>query len=153
MKPPVSAGRFFRPRAATGLARQIAEAASVMVPDFGMPVRNLSGGNQQRLVARREMRIADKVLIAAYPSRGLDVGAINTMMRYLVELRDAGVGVLFISEELEELFNLSDRIAVMFHGRIMGVVATASTDIEEIGLMMGGQMRPGAVASAAAGMH
>ena len=53
-----------------------------------MPVRNLSGGNQQRLVARREMRIASRVLIAAYPSRGLDVGAINTMLRYFVELRD-----------------------------------------------------------------
>jgi len=138
-KPPVSSGPFYRPRAAAALARTIAEAASVAVPDFGMPVRNLSGGNQQRLVARREMRIASKVLIAAYPSRGLDVGAINTMMRYLVELRDAGVGVLFISEELEELLNLSDRIAVMFHGKVMGVVDTARTDIEEIGLMMGGQ--------------
>jgi ABC-type uncharacterized transport system ATPase subunit len=109
------------------------------VPDFSMPVRNLSGGNQQRLVARREMRIASRILIAAYPSRGLDVGAINTMMRYFVELRDAGVGVLLVSEELEELLNLSDRIAVMFHGEIMGVVKTAGTDIEVVGLMMGGQ--------------
>jgi ABC-type uncharacterized transport system ATPase subunit len=150
---PVSKGFVFRPRRAAALARTIAEAASVAVPDFGMPVRNLSGGNQQRLVARREMRIASKVLIAAYPSRGLDVGAINAMMRYLVELRDAGVGVLFISEELEELFNLSDRIAVMFHGRIMGVVETASTDIEEVGLMMGGQARSDAAAQAAAEMH
>lgn len=150
---PVSKGFAFRPRLAAALARTIAEAASVAVPNFGMPMRNLSGGNQQRLVARREMRIASKVLIAAYPSRGLDVGAINTMMHYLVELRDAGVGVLFISEELEELFNLSDRIAVMFHGRIMGAVETASTDIEEIGLMMGGQMRSSAGAQAAAGKH
>jgi simple sugar transport system ATP-binding protein len=85
------------------------------------------------------MRIAGRVLIAAYPSRGLDVGAINTMMRYLVELRDRGVGVILISEELEELLNLSDRIAVMFHGEIMGIVETASTDIEEIGMLMGGQ--------------
>ena len=138
-KPPVSRGSWFRPRAATALARMIAEAAAVTVPDFAMPVRNLSGGNQQRLVARREMRIADKVLIAAYPSRGLDVGAINTMMRYFVELRDAGVGVILISEELEELMNLSDRIAVMFHGEIMGVVDTAAADIEAIGLLMGGQ--------------
>ena len=107
-----------------------------------MPVRNLSGGNQQRLVARREMRIASRVLIAAYPSRGLDVGAINTMMRYFVELRDSGVGVVLISEELEELLNLSDRIAVMFHGEIMGIIETASTDIEAIGLMMGGQRTP-----------
>jgi general nucleoside transport system ATP-binding protein len=110
-----------------------------MVPDFAMPVRNLSGGNQQRLIARREMRIAGRVLIAAYPSRGLDVGAINTMMRYFVDLRDAGVGVILISEELEELLNLSDRIAVMFHGEIMGIVETASTGIEEIGMLMGGQ--------------
>ena len=138
-RPPVSLGRWFRPRAATALARSIAEAASVAVPDFAMPVRNLSGGNQQRLVARREMRIAGRVLIAAYPSRGLDVGAINTMMRYFVELRDAGVGVILISEELEELLNLSDRIAVMFHGEIMGIVETASTNIEAIGLLMGGQ--------------
>jgi len=143
-KPPVASGPLYMPAAALKLAKAIAEAASVAVPDYGMPVRNLSGGNQQRLVARREMRIASKVLIAAYPSRGLDVGAINTMMRYLVELRDAGVGVLFISEELEELFNLSDRIAVMFHGEIMGTVRTAETDIEEIGLMMGGQRRAGA---------
>src|SRR5579871_5642883 len=95
-KPPVSVGAWFRPRAATALAETIAAAASVAVPDFGMPVRNLSGGNQQRLVARREMRIAGRVLIAAYPSRGLDVGAINTMMRYFVELRDAGCAVVLI---------------------------------------------------------
>lgn len=141
MKPPVSAGPVFRPKAALTLARAIAKAAAVAVPDFGMPVRNLSGGNQQRLVARREMRIAGKVLIAAYPSRGLDVGAINTMMRYFVELRDAGVGVILISEELEELLNLSDRIAVMFHGEIMGVVDTDTATTEDIGLMMGGQHR------------
>ncbi len=138
-KGPVSAGPWFRPRAAKALAQTIAEAAAVAVPDFAMPVRNLSGGNQQRLVARREMRIANKVLIAAYPSRGLDVGAINMMMRYFVELRDAGVAVMVISEELEELLNISDRIAVMFQGEIMGIVQTASTDVESIGLLMGGQ--------------
>src|SRR5258708_17275642 len=138
-KAPVSIGNWFRPRAATALAETIATAASVAVPDFAMPVRNLSGGNQQRLVARRGMRIAGKVLVAAYPSRHLDVGAINTMMRYFVELRDAGVGVILISEELEELLNLSDRIAVMFHGEIMGLVETASTGIEQIGMLMGGQ--------------
>ena len=104
-----------------------------------MPAGNLSGGNQQRLVARREMRIATRALIAAYPSRGLDVGAINTMMNYFVELRGAGVAVVLISEELEELMNLSDRIAVMFQGKIMGIVETSGARIEEIGLMMGGQ--------------
>jgi simple sugar transport system ATP-binding protein len=61
------------------------------------------------------------------------------MMRYFVELRDSGVGVLLVSEELEELLNLSDRIAVMFEGRIMGIVKTSEADIEAIGLMMGGR--------------
>jgi ABC-type uncharacterized transport system ATPase subunit len=165
-RPPVSAGPLYWPRRALALARAIAQTAAVTVPDFAMPIRNLSGGNQQRLVARREMRIAARVLIAAYPSRGLDVGAIDTMLRYFVELRDAGVGVLLISEELEELVNLSDRIAVMFGGRIMGVVETSvksiedvgksiedvgksiedvGQSIEDIGLMMGGKPRPTAM--------
>ena len=138
-KPPVSAGAVYRPGGATALAKEIAAAADVTIPDFNMPVRNLSGGNQQRLVARREMRIANKVLIAAYPSRGLDVGAINTMLRYIVELRDAGAGIVLISEELEELLNLSDRIAVLYEGRIMGTVDNDRADIDQIGLLMGGR--------------
>ncbi|MDW6023186.1 ABC transporter ATP-binding protein [Mesorhizobium sp. BAC0120] len=140
-KAPLSRGWVYRPAAAANLARSIAEAASVKILDFGMPVRNLSGGNQQRLVARREMRIASNVLVAAYPCRGLDVGAITAMLRYFTELRDAGVGIVFFSEDLEELIKLSDRIAVMFHGEIMGVVDAAEVDIEAIGLMMGGQRR------------
>ncbi|MGA1802155.1 ABC transporter ATP-binding protein [Rhizobium sp. HT1-10] len=135
----LSAGGIYRPNAATALAKDIAAAAEVAIPDFGMPVRNLSGGNQQRLVARREMRIASKVLIAAYPSRGLDVGAINTMLRYIVELRDAGAGIILISEELEELLNVSDRIAVLYEGKIMGIVENDQVDLDEIGLLMGGR--------------
>jgi general nucleoside transport system ATP-binding protein len=139
---PVSRGPIFSPRAAGILARGIAGAAEVAVPDFGMPLRNLSGGNQQRLVARREMRIAKKLLVAAYPSRGLDVGAINTMLRYFVELRYAAVAVVLVSEELEELLNLSDRIAVIYEGRIMGTFKTENADMETIGLLMGGQRQP-----------
>lgn len=140
-RPPVSSGGTYNPRAALSLAKDIARAADVTIPDFGMPARNLSGGNQQRLVARREMRVANKALVAAYPSRGLDVGAINTMLRYIVELRDAGAGILLISEELEELLNLSDRIAVLYEGRIMGVLDNDNLDIEDIGLLMGGRTR------------
>lgn len=145
-KAPVSPHGIFNPRSATRLAKEIAAAADVAIPDFAMPVRNLSGGNQQRLVARREMRIADKVLVAAYPSRGLDVGAINTMLRYITDLRDAGAGVLLISEELEELLNLSDRIAVLYEGKVMGVVENVDLDIEEIGLLMGGRTQTQEVA-------
>ncbi|TCL65142.1 ABC transporter ATP-binding protein [Rhizobium sp. BK251] len=138
---PVTSRGIYRPSAATALAKDIAAAADVAIPDFAIPIRNLSGGNQQRLVARREMRIADKVLIAAYPSRGLDVGAINTMLRYIVELRDAGAGIILISEELEELLNLSDRIAVLYEGRIMGIVESDRADVDEIGLLMGGRQQ------------
>ncbi|WP_244472543.1 ABC transporter ATP-binding protein [Methylobacterium sp. Leaf89] len=135
----IGAGGLFRPRAAAELARTIAADAAVMVPDFAMPVRNLSGGNQQRLVAGREIRIADRVLVAAYPSRGLDVGAIDTLLSYLAELRDRGRAVLLFSEELEEILELADRIAVLFAGRIMGVMPAAEADIETLGLMMGGR--------------
>ncbi len=104
-----------------------------------MPARNLSGGNQQRLVARRETRIAERVLVAAYPSRGLDVGAIETLLALIARLRDEGKAVLLFSEELSELIELSDRIAVLFNGRIMGTLPTAEADVETLGLMMGGQ--------------
>ena len=139
--PPIARGPLYRPRAATTLAATIAAAADVAVPDFAMPARNLSGGNQQRLVARREMRIARRLLVAAYPGRGLDVGAINSMLRYLVELRDAGTAVVLFSEELEELFTLSDRLIVLYEGRILGDFPIAEADLETIGLLMGGQVR------------
>jgi energy-coupling factor transporter ATP-binding protein EcfA2 len=82
-----------------------------------------------------------RLLVAAYPSRGLDVGAINSMLRYLAELRDAGVAVALFSEELEELFNLSDRLVVLYEGRIMGDFPVAKADLETVGLLMGGQVR------------
>jgi simple sugar transport system ATP-binding protein len=84
------------------------------------------------------MRVADTALVAAYPTRGLDVGAIDSMLRYLIEMRDRGVGVLLVSEELEELLSIADRVAVMFQGRIMGTFATHQAEAEQIGLLMGG---------------
>jgi len=139
---PVSRRGWYRPRRALALARVMASAAAVRVEDFAMPIGNLSGGNQQRLVARREMRIASRVLVAAYPARGLDVGAIDTMLRYLVELRDAGIGVILFSEELEELLNLADRIAVLCRGAITGVFDPRTASLEEIGMAMAGQRGP-----------
>lgn len=137
--PPVSRGAVYRARAANRLARQIAAEAEVDVPSFSMPVRNLSGGNQQRLVARRETRIASSLLVAAYPSRGLDVGAIDRMLRSFTTLRDQGVAVVVFSEDLEELLGLCDRIAVLFSGRIVATFDTDDADVEAIGLAMGGK--------------
>jgi general nucleoside transport system ATP-binding protein len=141
--PPIARGAMFRPAAAEALAREIVAEASVEVPTVRMPVRNLSGGNQQRLVARREMRVARLAIVAAYPNRGLDVGAADTVSRYLVDLRNRGVAVLLISEELSELFQLSDRIAVMFKGRVVGTFNAREADLETIGLLMGGHLKPG----------
>jgi simple sugar transport system ATP-binding protein len=144
-QPPIARGPFFIPSAVTALARRIVTDANVIVPNLRAPVRNLSGGNQQRLVARREMRVADTALVAAYPTRGLDVGAIDSMLRYLIEMRDRGVGVLLVSEELEELLNIADRVAVMFQGRFMGVFAAEEAAPERIGLLMGGRAAAKAV--------
>jgi simple sugar transport system ATP-binding protein len=137
-RPPIARGPFFIPSAVKLLARRIVDDANVIVPNMRAPVRNLSGGNQQRLVARREMRVADTALVAAYPTRGLDVGAIDSMLRYLIEMRDRGTAVLLVSEELEELLSIADRVAVMFQGRIMGIFAARQADAEQIGLLMGG---------------
>jgi simple sugar transport system ATP-binding protein len=100
--------------------------------------RNLSGGNLQKLILARELSIHPKILIANQPSRGLDVGATEYVHRILLSLRKEGVGILLISSELEEIFNLSDRIAVIFKGRIMGVHETEAIDLREVGLYMAG---------------
>jgi simple sugar transport system ATP-binding protein len=102
------------------------------------PFRSLSGGNQQRVVLARELSSDPVVLVAAQPTRGLDVGAIEFMSDRLRATADAGVGVLLISSELEEILHLSDRIVVMHRGRIVGEVRSGEADIERIGLLMGG---------------
>jgi simple sugar transport system ATP-binding protein len=139
-RPPRARGPLFSPRSAVALAQRIVADAQVLVPNIRAPVRNLSGGNQQRLVARREMRVATRVLVAAYPTRGLDIGAIDTMLRYIVEMRDRGVGVLLVSEDLGEVLQIADRIAVFFAGRVMGVFLPGEVQSEKLGMLMGGQL-------------
>ncbi|NHN88972.1 ABC transporter ATP-binding protein [Acetobacter conturbans] len=138
-QPPIGGGALYHGGAARSLAEEIATTADVRIPDFAMPVRNLSGGNQQRLVARREIRIADRVLVAAYPSRGLDIGAIAAMHGYFAALRDKGVAVVIVSEDLGELLSLSDRLGVLCGGRLMAVLDAAEADIERVGLLMAGR--------------
>lgn len=99
---------------------------------------SLSGGNQQRVVLARELSARPKVLVAAQPTRGLDVGAIEFMGDQLRSAADSGVGVLLISSELDEILHLADRILVMHSGRIVGAMNRADADIERIGLLMGG---------------
>ena len=102
------------------------------------PFWSLSGGNQQRVVLARELSYSPKVLVAAQPTRGLDVGAIEWMTNRLREVADSGVGVLLISSELEEILQLADRVVVLFRGRIIGEMSRADVDLEELGLLLGG---------------
>jgi ABC-type uncharacterized transport system ATPase subunit len=98
----------------------------------------LSGGNLQKLILARELSRDIKCVIANCPTRGLDVGAIEYVHQRLVELRDQGIGVMLISEDLDEIFNVSDRIAVIHHGQIMGEFRTKDARREQIGLLMAG---------------
>ncbi|WP_269194888.1 ABC transporter ATP-binding protein [Thermosipho melanesiensis] len=100
---------------------------------------NFSGGNQQKLVVGREIRMNPKFLVVAQPTRGLDVGAIEFIHKQILNMREKDTGILLISMELEEIFSLSDRILVMYEGEIMGEVKPEETTVEEVGLMMIGQ--------------
>ena len=99
---------------------------------------NLSGGNQQKAILGREIVLSPKLLIAVNPTRGLDVGAIESVHKNLVKCRDGGMAILLISFELDEIFNLSDRIAVMHRGALSGVVKPEETTACDVGLMMAG---------------
>ncbi len=111
---------------------------SVKTPSRFELAQNLSGGNQQKVIVAREISRNPKLLIAMHPTRGLDVGAIEYIHKKIVEQRDAGIGVLLVSTEIEEVLKLSDFVAVMYEGRIMGIVKPLETTVGELGLMMGG---------------
>ncbi|HUF40211.1 MAG TPA: ABC transporter ATP-binding protein [Anaerolineales bacterium] len=105
-----------------------------------VPVRNLSGGNQQKVIIARELSRDVHLLIANQPTRGLDVGSIEYIHRQVLDLRDQGVAVLLISAELDEVLSLSDRIAVMFHGEIIKILPAEKATRSSLGLMMAGSV-------------
>ncbi len=105
-----------------------------------LPISFMSGGNQQKLLIAREINGNPQLIIAAYPVRGLDIGATASIHQTLIEQRDRGACVVLISEELDEIFQLSDRVMVLCGGKMMGIKNTAETSYEEIGRMMSGSM-------------
>jgi simple sugar transport system ATP-binding protein len=135
-KPPIARGLAIDRERARNYALRLKQAFDIMVPTVETPVRLLSGGNLQRLILAREIDSAPKLMIAMQPTRGLDVGAIEGVHRMLLEQRDAGAAILLVSEELEELVDLSDRIYVLYNGEVMGEVR--EVDAATIGLMMTG---------------
>ncbi len=136
--PPISRGIFVERGAAVRFARELVKEANVITPNVRIPVRNLSGGNQQRLLVGRESRVASKLLVAMHPTQGLDVGAMEAVRRNLIKTRDAGSAVLLISEDLDEVLLLSSRIIVLYEGRIAGEFDRSEAHRETIGLLMGG---------------
>lgn len=119
-------------------AQRLIEEFEIQCSGPDAPMWSLSGGNQQRVVLARELDQHPKVLVAAQPTRGLDVGAIEYMGERLRAAADAGVAVLLISSELEEILDLSDRIGVMYRGSIVGEMPRSQADLEQLGLLMGG---------------
>ena len=103
-----------------------------------VPASSLSGGNKQKLIVGREFSDEIKLLIAAHPTRGIDIGAIEFIHRRILEQRDKGTAVLLVSAELDEILGLSDRIAVLYDGKIMDVIDARDADREKIGLLMAG---------------
>nr|WP_285846565.1 ABC transporter ATP-binding protein [Priestia koreensis] len=137
-KKPFSKGGILNYKKIYEKARTLIKEFDVRTPSEYTPARALSGGNQQKAIIAREVDRSPELLIAAQPTRGLDVGAIEFIHSKLVEERDKGRGVLLISLELDEVMNLSDRIAVIYEGKIVAVVDPKTTNEQELGLLMAG---------------
>ena len=127
---------FLERKAPKDLAEKIIKDLEVVTPDARTPVRRLSGGNIQKILVGREIAAAPSVLMAAYPVRGLDIGASYTIYNLLNKQKEKGVAVIFVGEDLDVLIELCDRIIVIGSGSITGVVDARTTNKEEIGLLM-----------------
>ena len=122
--------------------RQAIKVYEIKTPSTETLVKSLSGGNIQKLVLARELSRAPGVLIAAQPTRGVDIGATEYIHQRLLEERDNGTAILLISEDLDEIRALSDRILVMYEGQIVGEVVNKDVDIEHLGMLMTGGSAP-----------
>jgi simple sugar transport system ATP-binding protein len=135
---PVSNGLVLNLRKVREYAHELVKEFNVRTPDLDEPVWKLSGGNLQRLLLGREIKNKPRVLIAANPTRGLDIQAATEIRRILLEQREEGAGILLISEDLDEIVSISDRIAVIYEGRLIGEVSSEEATIHDLGLMMMG---------------
>ena len=131
-------GRGLSSRKAIANAKELIERFDVRAPGPRTLVRQLSGGNIQKVLLARELSSHPRVLVAASPTRGLDVGATQYVRRVLADTAAGGVAVVMVSEDLDEIFELSDRIAVFYSGRVVGTLRTSEANRQQIGLMMAG---------------
>ncbi len=135
---PYSRAGFFNFKAIQERSQTLVKAFNVKTPSLDTPSKNLSGGNIQKLILARELSRKPHVVVAAQPTRGLDIGAIEYVHKTLLEQREQGTAILLISEDLDEILALADRIAVIFEGRIMGEVSSEEATAQRLGLLMAG---------------
>lgn len=134
---------YLNKRVMTQAAERLISEYSISTPSTKTPVKLLSGGNIQKVVLARELSTTPSVIIASHPTRGLDIGAMEFVYRTLLHQKAKGAAVLLLAGELYEIFRLSDRVAVIYEGQIMGYTPPDPAYLEEIGLMMGGTKRMG----------
>jgi general nucleoside transport system ATP-binding protein len=138
---PVSSRGFLHADRVRARADDVIQRYDIKAATAQTPTRLLSGGNVQRVLLARELSGSPKVLVAASPTRGLDIAATEAVRSLLLQAAARGVGILLISEDLDEILALADRIAVLYEGRVMGVVPRQEADVEELGLLMAGSTR------------
>ena len=137
-RPPISSGWSINSAAVRKNAIRLVDEYKIDTPTVETPARMLSGGNLQKLILARETSGRPSLMVAVHPTRGLDVGATEAVHMLLIEQRDAGAAILLISEDLDELLSLSDSLAVMYEGQIVGEMPAKGANIQTIGLMMAG---------------
>ena len=138
---PISRGSLLLPRRILDLARRMIELFRIATPSPETRVKFLSGGNIQKTILAREIESCKSLLVAVYPSRGLDIGATESVRKELVAQRDSGMAVLLVSEDIEELLSVADTVLVLYEGRVMGTFPSEEADPEELGLLMAGVER------------
>ncbi len=139
-KNPFANGVVINEAAVTEAAEARVKEYDVRTPGIYVPAATLSGGNQQKVIVAREFSRPNKLMVASQPTRGLDVGSIEYIHKRIIQQRDAGTAILLVSTELDEIRALSDRVAVMFEGRIVAIVRARQVTKEQLGLLMAGSM-------------
>jgi len=138
-RPPFAEGPFLKIRQIHSFANQVIEEYDILTPSLRTPAKLLSGGNIQKLILARELSSKPHLIVAAHPTYGLDIAATEQIRYLLLQQREGGAAILLVSGDLEEIMALSDRIAVMFEGEIIGLLSASEANPESLGLMMAGE--------------
>src|SRR5262249_3853163 len=144
---------FIRRKLVRGFSRKVIDRFKVKCKSEQAPASSLSGGNLQKFIVGRETMLDPQVIVVAQPTWGVDIGASMLIRQALIDLRDQGVAVLVVSEELDELFMICDRITVIAQGRLSPAVPVAQTSVEQVGAWMSGMFESAAGETDKASAH